>query len=62
MMAKQCYYIAIKPCKGTPGSELVLGNRKKSAIEENGKTVISKHVSIEEYVPSKQQVVEDEAK
>ena len=52
MMAKQCYSIAIKPCKGTSGPKLILGERKKFAIEEKGKTIISEHILIRESVPS----------
>ncbi|KAK9208639.1 hypothetical protein WN944_000998 [Citrus x changshan-huyou] len=62
MMAKQCYSIAIKPYKGTLGSEHVLGDKKKPATKENVKTFISEHVPIQEYVHFPQQVVDDGAK
>ena len=41
-MAKQCYSIAIKPCKGTSEPELILGERKKFTIEEKRKNYSSR--------------------
>lgn len=50
MMAKQCYSIAIKPCKGTSRSELILVDKKTHVIEGKGKIIILEHMSIEELV------------